>query len=193
MKRIPFLLLVVAACHGDATLGHSEQNLLIKATPNPDLDILFVVDNSPSMLDEQAALTAAFPLMMDRLSELDGGLPNLHIGVVTSDMGTSGENGVAPPVGSCLGIGDDGALKLNALVTTDGAPYLVDVGGPSGRERNYDGALRDAFAIIATVGDTGCGFEQHLAAMARAFDNPTNAGFLRPQANLAVVVITDED
>ena len=27
--------------------------------------------------------------LTNKLAELDGGLPNLHIGVVTSDMGTS--------------------------------------------------------------------------------------------------------
>jgi hypothetical protein len=46
---------------------------------------------------------------------------------------------------------------------------------------------------IAGVGTAGCGIEQHLAGVERALQNPANAGFLRPEAKLAVVVIADED
>jgi hypothetical protein len=49
------------------------------------------------------------------------------------------------------------------------------------------------FGQIALVGSVGCGFEQHLAAMRKALTSTTNAGFLRPDANLAVVIIADED
>jgi hypothetical protein len=49
------------------------------------------------------------------------------------------------------------------------------------------------FAQIAQVGQGGCGFEQHLAAVRRALVQPANAGFLRDDANLAVVIIADED
>jgi hypothetical protein len=47
---------------------------------------------------------------------------------------------------------------------------------------------------MASIGATGCGFEQHLHAMRRALDNnPNNAGFLRPDAFLAVIFLADED
>ncbi|MGE3460011.1 MAG: hypothetical protein AB7O24_33180, partial [Kofleriaceae bacterium] len=170
------------------------------AIPNRDLDLLFVIDDSPSMLDKQEALAAAFPQMMDVLSQLDGGLPNLHIGVVTSDMGTSAsESPPGPTVGSvgqggCAGNGLGGALRIAEGSTLDSLPFLVDVERPDGgRERNYTGALRDAFTANARVGASGCGFEQHLSAMSHAFTNPANAGFLRPEANLAVVILADED
>jgi hypothetical protein len=61
------------------------------------------------------------------------------------------------------------------------------------RVRNYTGTLREVFGELAHVGYTGCGFEQPLAAMKRALGNPANAGFLRDDANLAIVILADED
>jgi hypothetical protein len=45
------------------------------------------------------------------------------------------------------------------------------------------------------LGTTGCGFEAPLESMKRALDGsrPENAGFIRPSADLAIVVLTDED
>lgn len=187
------------ACHDQSVvIGELSDTLVLPATPNRDLDLLFVIDDSPSMADKQAALAAAFPHMIDVLSQLDDGLPNLHIGVVTSDMGTSAsETPPGPTIGSvgaggCSGRGKNGALQM-AQTTTDGASFLVDIELPDGtRQRNYEGELRDAFTANARVGATGCGFEQHLSAMARALDG-TNPGFLRPEANLAVIILADED
>jgi hypothetical protein len=47
---------------------------------------------------------------------------------------------------------------------------------------------------MVRVGSTGCGFEQPLASMRAALDaNPANAGFVRPDATLAVILLMDED
>src|SRR5690606_31495398 len=140
------------------------------------------------------ALAAAFPQMIDVLGQLDGGLPNLHIGVVTSDMGTSTPAGIGPSVGSggtggCAGTGDDGVLRTVPGMTE---AFLSDVDDEGTRVRNFTGELRDVFGELAQV-PYGCGFEQHLAAMRRALEQPANAGFLRPEANLAVVILADED
>lgn len=199
--RVAALALVVAipACRDTIVVGELQEVVQLKAIPNRDLDLLFVVDNSGSMADQQAALAASFPRMIDVLGELDE-LPNLHIGVVTSDLGTSGLDGSppAPAVGQpgagvCSATGDDGVLQ-HANAPELAGSFIVDADdGAGGRMRNYTGELRDVFAHIATVGETGCGFEQHLAAMQRALANPANAGFVRPDANLAVIVIADED
>src|SRR5262245_48190484 len=52
-----------------------------------DLDILFMIDTSPGMAPLQAKLVAAVPAFIDALQALPGGLPNLHLAVVSSDMG----------------------------------------------------------------------------------------------------------
>jgi hypothetical protein len=73
--------------------------------------------------------------------------------------------------------------------------FIRDVAGPSGRERNYSGTLTDAFAKLARVGDSGCGFEQPFKAARLALSGyGTGAkGFLRDDALLLVVFVTDED
>ena len=195
MKALALALLAACSDPG-VVVGELHEVASLKARPNRNLDLLFVVDNSPSMADNQAALAASFPKMVDVLAQLDGGLPNLHIGIVTSDMGTKG-SAVAMPgpsigsgPGSCTGAGDNGALQHAGL----DAPYIEDIANADGsRQRNYTGELRDVFATAALVGASGCGFEQHLAAMRAGLGNPANAGFLRDDANLAVVILADED
>ncbi|HEY5934170.1 MAG TPA: hypothetical protein VIU61_06045 [Kofleriaceae bacterium] len=200
MIRLSILTLAAAAC-ADRTIvvGDLQEVSSFKAVPNPNLDLLFVIDNSGSMAAHQAALAESFPRMMDKLAELDGRLPNLHIGVVTSDMGTSATT--TPPyapigqvgVDYCASYGDDGALQ-HANAPELAGMFISDVADASGgRIRNYTGDLRDVFSKIALVGSAGCGIEQHLSAMRRALENEANAGFVRPDANLAVVIIANED
>ena len=171
-------------------------NVDVKSIPaiiNRDVDILFVIDNSESMADEQTALAANFPRFIDVLDNIQGGLPNIHIGVVTTNMGSFGQlSGV-----HCDGGGDGGSLQTGGFAFTGGVRYIEDIEGvtPGTRVTNYGAtALPDVFRQIATVGILGCPFEQPLASMRAALSgNPDNAGFLRPGAHLAVVVISDED
>ncbi|HWO27058.1 MAG TPA: hypothetical protein VNO30_50355 [Kofleriaceae bacterium] len=172
----------------------------VAATPNRDLDLLFVVDDSPSMLDKQQNLKANFPRFIEALQLALGGLPNLHIGVVSTDMGTkaSGSATPAPAIGQigqggCSGTGKGGALQIGTSSITD--RYLIDIAQPGGtRLVNYPGMLADAFGQLANLGAGGCGFEQPLAAMRAALDNhPANTGFLRAGAMLGVIFLSDED
>ena len=74
-----------AAGMPDASDGRVE---VARVTPARDIDMLFVIDDSPSTLDKQTALTQAFPAFVNELANLPDGLPSIHIGVVTSDLGT---------------------------------------------------------------------------------------------------------
>ncbi len=192
-------LLVSAAGCPDRTIAEVPvdqdkiEQLDIPAVPR-GFDILFVIDDSGSMVDEQASLRANFPKMIEVLEQLEGGLPDIHIGVITPNMGASAIDGsVAAPNGACDGDGEAGALR--ALDGT-GPRFLSDSSdGAGGRTKNYTGTLADAFSRLANVGSNGCGIEQHLEAMKRATDGSQglNAGFLRADAYLAVIVIADED
>ena len=51
------------------------------------VDVLFMIDNSSSMRLAQANLLTNFPVLMDALRGLSGGMPNLHVAVVSSDTG----------------------------------------------------------------------------------------------------------
>ncbi|HVZ71529.1 MAG TPA: hypothetical protein VHJ20_04065 [Polyangia bacterium] len=183
---------------GAATPGRSTQD--VTATINRDVDVLFMVDNSASMSPLQAKLIASFPTFVDALKSLP--LPNVHIGVVSSDMGAGAEP--AGNVPGCNPGGDQGKLQSMQRDATacakgkldTGANFISNVNGAP----NYTGDISDVFACIAALGQTGCGFEHQLGSVLRALGAdgngpaPTeNAGFLRPGAYLAVVLITNED
>ncbi len=164
----------------------------IPVTLHRKFDILFVIDNSGSMKEEQDSLTANFANFINVLNAFPGGLPDVHIGVVTSDMGTA--NGGS--AGGCSGYGDNGVMRTGGVPFAGGVNFLRDIGdtaNPGMRIKNYTGPLVDAFRQMASVGTTGCGFEQHLAASVAALNSPANAGFLRDDAFLALVYIADED
>jgi hypothetical protein len=190
----PFAL---SACSVEAQVGERPRGTTPEGVPK--LDVLFVIDDSGSMGQEQASLAANFPVFMDALAELPTGLPDLHVGVVSSDLGLSSTSGAgAATIAGCLGEGDEGALHAGsspacaASTLTDN--FLASNVTELGRVNNFTGELSDAFSCIATLGTGGCGFEQHLRSMRRALEpNPANDGFLRPDAFLAVVVIADED
>lgn len=165
--------------------------------PTRDVDILFMIDNTAGRL-VQDNLLRNFPAFITTLSGLVGGLPNLHIAVVTSDLG-AGDGSIA----SCSADGGDaGIFKYTprGTCTTSGldpgATFISDVDGV----KNYTGYnIEDVFTCIASVGESGCGFEQPLAAVARALGADgrpmpaENQGFLRQDALLFIVLLTDED
>lgn len=165
----------------------------IPVNPNRKLDILFLIDKSPTMEDEQTALAANFPRFIESLSQVEGGLPSIHIGVISQDIGAGGLT-----VGqTCTGAGDDGRLLSQPRVagcTPPNGNFIADLDqGNGNRMRNYTGSLEETFSCIANLGPDGCGFEQHLGSLDKALHSPANAGFLRPDALLAIIIISDED
>ena len=164
----------------------------IPVNVNRKVDLLFVIDNSGSMKEEQDSLTANFGNFINVLNSIPGGLPDVHIGIVSSDMGTA--NGGS--AGGCSGNGDNGIMKTGGVVFTGGVNFLSDIAdtaNPGMRIKNYTGALIDVFRQMASLGTSGCGFEQHLASTVAALNSTANVGFLRPDAFLAIVYIADED
>jgi hypothetical protein len=167
--------------------------------PNNDLDILFVIDDSPRSDLLRSAFMLGVPGFMANLKTTTGLLPNVHIGVITPDMGATGTDDtssgqtVGSGAGACLDRGRNGALRVGGASVT--GTFVSDIREMSGiRTTNYTGSINDALVAMATVGSSGCEFEQPLAAARKALDgNPVNAGFLRASASLAVVFVTNED
>jgi hypothetical protein len=203
--RLAYLsfILVAAGCPHkkselvDAPLAHARSQVADAMIAAPSgLDLLFVVDNSGSMNEEQVALAGTFPRMLASITAAAGVLPDLHVGVISTNMGTGGV-----PIFGCNGSGDDGALLTGPPGATctaldAGARFVSDVAGAGGaRVKNYTGSLDGVFGCMAKLGTTGCGLEQPLASLRRALDpaNLANAGFLRPDARLAIVIVSDED
>ncbi len=150
------------------------------------LDLLFVVDDSPAMLGHEDDLRANASNMVGVLSSLEGGLPDLHVAVVTTDLGTH-DLATAPVgfgAGTCRGDGDDGDFRGGGFLIDD---KLID----GSRLTNFDGSLADAFAARFVAGARGCKYPEPLGAMRRALERPT--GFLRDDADLMVMFLTAQD
>ena len=172
------------------------------------LDVLFMVDNSSSMTELQAKLITQFKSFMDPLKRVptpDGSgvaLPNIHVAVVSSDTGP-GEFEGKKEFG-CGHRGDQGQFQFaphgpcttSPLHTTPTQQTFLSA-SMNQTVTNFDGDISAAFGCIAALGDQGCGFEGQLKSARWAldpFNTPdTNVGFLRDDATLAVVLITNED
>ena len=148
------------------------------------IDVLFVVDNSGSMSPVQGALATSAP---DLLAPLLAADVDFHLGVTTTGM---------TPKGACPGGANGG--EAGRLFPVDGsAPRILDAATAD---------LAQAFANNVNVGNCHMEEEGLTAAilatgtLAGQQDDPStpqagdgNLGFLRPEANLAVVFVSDEE
>lgn len=172
-----------------------QTDLNYEVNPVKDVDLLVVVDNSGSMIEEQKNLETNFKALINKLAGLPGGLPNLHIAVVSSDVGAGNTTITGNPACNRPG-GDQG--KMDPLTrggtcgVMGGAGYLMSAGD----NKNYTGDLATVFGCVANLGTTGCGYEHQLQSARLALTenfHQANAGFLRENALLAVLFLTDED
>jgi hypothetical protein len=190
--------LVLWACTGHPLLApmpmpEKQNDQYYEVKTSRDIDILFVVDNSPSMSDKQRNLAKNFPVFMEELKQIQGGLPNVHIGVVSTDLGAGA---TLLRGGNCGRLGGDGGiLQVKAGCPLEaGARFMVSL--ENGQTNNFRGDIAQAFSCIAALGDVGCGYEHPLQAARRALsgsETPENQGFLRPDAYLGIIFLTDED
>ena len=188
VKRLSCVAALLAACSsapnptGQDAVACVEERRDIPIAIERDLDILLVVDASPSMADEAGVWAANITRFANVLEYIEGGMPNLHIGVVSSDVAARG--GVL-----------ESAPRVPDCTAPDGA-FISNIAYANGEhDINYEGELADALACIALLPQTGSEIEQPLEAMKRALDdsNPENEGFVRDDAYLLVLFITDED
>ncbi|MDB4981800.1 MAG: hypothetical protein JWM82_2552 [Myxococcales bacterium] len=166
------------------------------------LDVLFMVDNSSSMEPLQRKLVQSFAAFTGVIEALPGGAPDLHIGVVSSDMGA----GATGAPGCNTTGGDRGLLQFvpkdpvrcQGFELADSYIALHRDPATGSVVTNYGAqSLSDAFVCIASLNQGGCGFEHQFSSVRHALDPalapPENATFLRPEAYLAVVMVTNED
>lgn len=186
-------VLALASCTHDVTVLDRADAPVAR-----DLDVLYVIDSS-SARGNYDAMASQLATLTARLAEIDGQVPSLHVGVVTTDLGTRGRLDAQPgaAVGNCAGDGDAGKLVDygGALLFGD---FLQDLRGPGGtRIRNFDATLVQALGRLTNPGPddlaAGCEFIQPLEAMRRALDPATNPGFIRPDAMLSIVFVTNRD
>lgn len=173
-------------------LTRSEQ--LLDVSPARKLDLLFMIDNSNSMKEEQDSLKANFPRFISELRKIPGPngleLPDLRIAIVSSDVGAGPES-----IGNCFPQGDRGRFQVKSGCGLDKnlAHWLAVQ--ENGAKTNFTGRLEDVFSCMASLGVDGCGYEHQLQSIRAALStmNPENQGFLRPDAYLGIVILSDED
>lgn len=147
-----------------------------------DLDILFIIDNSPSMQTKGQILLSAVLAFDNTLAPLLESACSLHFGVLTTDRAAQN-----PPECQELGALIQNDTSGSPCTFIEGKPYatLPDFANPS------------SLGCTLGVGSDGSTDERPIDALLSVFDtnlnDGCNAGFYRPDAFLAVVIVTDED
>ena len=195
----------------------------IAAVDVDKVDLLFVIDNSGSMAEEQASLRAQFPKLLETLAsgQRRGGeqafppARSVHLGVVSTDMGLVGIS----EIDRCSGLGDDGIMQNEPRLQQGcKASYPRFLSYTAGLNQPTETA--NDFACVAALGTEGCGFEQQLESGLKALwpgmdtritflgdgqgfgkqghGDRENQGFLRSDPTqglsvVAVVVVSDEE
>ena len=150
----------------------SYPNVYIGISPQRLLDLVVMIDNSPSMAAKVTKLNAQFPKLIAALRDPnDGTLPDLRLAIIDSDLGTgcaygSGACGPKDPtmVQGCYG--DQGMFQMlkspTACTFNDGAQFLEYKAAAA---INYTGDINNVFACLAgNLGEMGCGEEHQLQA-----------------------------
>jgi hypothetical protein len=198
------ILAALAGCENEPVkVGSNVEALVINK-----VDVLLVVDNSYSMQGlrtELPKLLDAFVAGSDEPGHERPELTDIHVAVVSTDMGLLGNNDL---IMECAGSGDDGLFtELTAAELEQCDPDMRSFVEYQDGEGEITTAI--AASCVPDVGIEGCGFEQPLEAMLKALWPASNsdveffsgeghgedahAGFLREDSLLVVVVVSDED
>jgi hypothetical protein len=200
----------------DGTTGAPE------LTPATGVDILFVIDNSGSMADHQQRLANAIPALVGPLTAAgldlriavtttDAGNPRCPAATFKPEAGAFQDRTCRAAVaeGEWVFNGEDSSaacLDQCPHETITFAPTAT-AADPEPKPRpwiewndgagNIDVPLNEALACVLPQGVAGCGFESTLEAMYLALARTQTAGeasfgFLRTDADLLVVIVTDE-
>ncbi|MCC7384068.1 MAG: hypothetical protein IT384_19655 [Deltaproteobacteria bacterium] len=217
----------------------------LKQRPAALVDILWVVDNSGSMVEEQAALAQNFQRFISGLTVCQGAggaqdlcdfntkkcavsgapcnPPDYHIGVISTDVRDSStlDQGRLRRVGLCVpSAGASPSNNKQRYCWNDPRHCGADPQDPAADPANTfcdmnqsinfvtptTAGAASAFGRMVRVGTGGAAAERGIEAAARALGRHTNrqtgqfvpaptenAGFLRPEASLFVIFVSDED
>jgi hypothetical protein len=202
-----------------------------------EIDLVFVIDNSGTMAEEQLNLAANFPRLVERLQNLTDAAgnpvnPSVNIMVTTTDVGhplctpfqkadyrpAKGApiwEGCNARINRFTGLDPNNPKVVEEACTTHcpgdivpGDPFIhFSINGSNVPNDDIAGAL----SCIGPQGIDGCGMEAQLESMLQAinpaacWNDPSQEhcqndpkwsnvkrGFLRPNATLALVIVTDE-
>lgn len=168
----PVTYLVTLSGSGDATGAQTDS---FTQDLHPKADILLVIDNSGSMDDKQQALANNFSAFLQYANSAG---VDYHLAVTTTDIDDGG-----CIYGICTPEGQKGKLIGDANNPKVLTPVTPNVG--------------TLYSQKVKVGTNGSGYEKGIAGATLALTPPLisneNAGFLRQDARLAVVVVSDAE
>jgi hypothetical protein len=162
---LALLSVVFAGCGSDNGLFEQKHTDTFSQAPNNEVDILWVVDDSYSMAEEQATLADGFASFAGQL--LTSGT-DFQIGVITTSFEYTDPNRAAlvgdPPF---LTLNDDYERLFQERATA------VGVGG-SDKEKGLEAAAWAVSTLLTAPGGL-------------------NEGFVRDSAQLLIVIVSDEE
>ncbi len=239
-------LLLASACEDDQIIKVQEPEVHVDVLKQRDaalVDILWVVDNSQSMVPQQESLARNFDQFISGLTVCQGtGMandfcdfdtkkcsvsggpcnpPNYHIGVISTDVRAQFDNGKLRRVGLCVpGMGMLPAADKYRYCQGTNNDCAHDAQDPNSDPANSNCDMNQsvgfitpttrngpaAFSRAVRVGTGGSGLETGIQAAAAALGRDTNRGtgqwvpaptendgFLRPDASLFLIFVSDED
>jgi hypothetical protein len=157
------MLMLMAACTPDNEVVRRSQTDTFYQSATDMVDILWVIDNSLSMADEQAEVADKFGNFIENIEST--GL-DFHVGVITTDMEST-------EIGRGQLLGDPSYLTRDDPDYISAFQERVQVGiGGSDREKGLDAAI---------------------SALTEPLISSSNAGFLRDGAVLSIIFVSDEN
>jgi hypothetical protein len=163
---LPWVLLAACAEDSLTRVGTVTDEFVQLAAA--EVDVLWVVDNSESMQEEQASLGSSYQAFVDLLVQSD---VDYHIGVISTDPA---DRGVLSAAG--------GAAFIARGTDQAQARFMSNVQLGTGGAR-----LEKSFETTAMALGVGGAWEPGHPA------NPANPGFLRDDALLFIIMVSDED
>lgn len=185
----------------------------IGATSSSKVDLLLVVDNSASMGDKSKLLGASLDPLLRKVATAG----DVHVGVITSSLGTMGGDVCPSTNGSkAASLAHLSTVGPGDVPLASAAKGFLSFGGLGAS--NVDAFVADAQTLVNGVGESGCGLEAQLESMYRFLVQPDpwasatvdgnnqsslvgiddtllsqRKAFLRPDSLVVVVMLTDED
>jgi len=154
------------------------------------MDLVFVVDDSGSMSEEQSNLVANFPAFFDVIDNhvnAEGQPLDYRIAVTTTGRDVDYTLKIPPPFD----------LEIPTSESGDNGAFRQDCGMTRPWIERTDADVKDTFSCLAQVGTGGPSLEMPLytleLGLTQRVQDGSNSGFRRDDALLAVVMLTDED
>ncbi len=189
-----------------------QTDIYISVAPIRELDLVFMVDNSPSMAPKVDKMNKQFINLISALKDpSDGTYPDLRVALIDSDLGTGG----AYAKDSCgpndsngqSAYGDLGNFQMRkgtdcGMNSADALWLEYTKGSPVNYTAKPGQDINNVFQCLATnLGTVGCGEEHQLQAFEFALiaqnlhtdKYASQNTFLRPEAYLGLVFLSDED